>query len=95
MATNVGVRALCEVADAVRTLTGELSISLGTIMSSDIERLRGLALTESARLAEEKNKVVNEARRLAQAHLPMWSTVIEKLIRKGKSPKFFECEGSS
>lgn len=45
-------------------------------MPSDLERIRELALEETA-------QGIVEARRLAKKHLPIWINAIEKAIRKG------------
>ena len=56
-------------------------------MPSDLERIRELALRETARKRDEwqKNQDFqnNEARRLAREHLPLWVNSIERVIQQG------------
>ena len=57
-------------------------------MSSDLEKIRALALKESA-------QDIAEARRLAKEHLPIWVSAIERAVHKGAhdhDSRFFKYE---
>lgn len=56
-------------------------------MSSELEKIRALALKESNRQDEEKEKITSEVRRLAKKHLPEWVKAIERVMYNCNSKK--------